>query len=138
MMIRTFERVGIAALIAILSGSAVAALPPPTPEQERAAAAKKAEADAQAEKEKRELAASMDAVAARWREQAKANGWPVNPPTPVATKQALDAPATQSSASAQPGGKLGSAAKEAPRRSEKSGTVPPSADIKKKPDDAKQ
>jgi type II secretory pathway pseudopilin PulG len=137
MMIRTLERVRIAALIAMLSASAAAALPPPTPEQAQAAAAKKAQADAQAEKEKQELAASMDAIAARWRERAKANGWPVHPPTPVATK-GLDAPATQSSSSAQPGGKLGSAAREAPRLSEKSGTAPPSKDVKKKPAGAKQ
>jgi hypothetical protein len=128
----------IAALLCVVSASAAATLRPPTPEQAQAAAAKKAQADAQAEKEKQELAAAMEAIAARWRERAKANGWPVYPPTPVATKQALDAPATQSSSSAQPGGKLGSAAREAPRPSEKSGTAPPSKDVKTKPANGKQ
>jgi hypothetical protein len=125
-MVSRLRYMSIAALLCVVSASAAATLRPPTPEH------------AQAEKEKQELAAAMEAIAARWRERAKANGWPVYPPTPVATKQALDAPATQSGSSAQPGGKLGSAAREAPRPSEKSGTAPPSKDVKTKPANGKQ
>jgi hypothetical protein len=133
--------IGVASLFwvfCMVCGRAVAEVPPPTPEQQQAAAAKKAQADALAEKEKQQLAASMDAVAARWREQAKSNGWPTHPPTPVAAKQGLDAPAAQSSASGQPEGKLGSAAKEAPIKSEKHGTAPPSTDVKQAPPNTKQ
>jgi hypothetical protein len=135
-MIR-IANIGIAAFICVVCASAAAALPPPTPEQEQAAAAKKAEADALAEKEKQQLAESMDAIAIRWRERAKSNGWPTHPPTPVATKQALDAPAFQSSSSGQPGGKPGKAAQQAPIRSEKHGTAPPSSDPKRAATDAK-
>jgi hypothetical protein len=129
--------VGIAALMWFACASATAALPPPTPEQEQAAAVEKAEADAEAEKQKHQLAASMDAIAARWRENAKVNGWPMHPPTPVTTKEALDAPAMQSGSSGQPGGKLGSAARHAQIRSEKHGTAAPSADVKRGSGDAK-
>ncbi|MEN3366796.1 MAG: hypothetical protein V7606_4070 [Burkholderiales bacterium] len=126
-------KTGIAALACVVCAYAAATLAPPTPEAQQAAAAKKAQADAQAEKEKQELAVSMDAVAARWRERAKENGWPVHSPTPVSAKQGLDAAAMQSSQSGQPGGKLGSVARETPVRSEKSGTAEPSADVKKNP-----
>jgi hypothetical protein len=125
-------RAGLAIYIGLSSAMAGATLPPPTPAQAEAAAAKKAQADAQAEKEKRELAASMEKIAERWRARAAANGWPTHAPTPVAAPvKALDAPATQKSASGQPGGRMGSAAQEAPIRSEKSGTAPPSEDVKK-------
>jgi hypothetical protein len=128
--------IGVAALMASASGIAIAKLPPPTPAQAQAAAEKKAQADAQAEKEKQELAASMDAIAARWRARAAANGWPAHPPTKVAVPvKALGAPAAQSSPSGQPGGRRGSAAIEAPIRSEKAGTAPPSEDVKKAPPD---
>jgi hypothetical protein len=118
----------VAVVVAALAGTAVAQ--PPGQTQAEAAAAKKAQADAQAEKEKRELAATMDAVAARWRAKAAANGWPMHPPTAVAPVKGLDAPAVQSSPSGQPGGRQGSAALQAPKRSEKTGTAPPSADVK--------
>lgn len=98
------------AALAFYCGGALAALPAPTPEQQKAAAVKKEQAAAQAAKEKEELAASMDKVAARWRSRAAANGWETHPPTPIAA-----APATAAAA---------------PVRSEKSGTAPPSEDVK--------
>jgi hypothetical protein len=122
--------IAIAMLLAALSGMTVAKLPPPTPEQAQAAAAQKAQADAQAEKEKQELAATMDAIAARWRARAAANGWQVHAPTPVAAVQGMNTTAAQSSPSGQPGGQQGSATAQAPVRSEKWGTAPPSADVK--------
>jgi hypothetical protein len=129
-----FLHIGVAVLIACVSGMSIATLPPPTRAQTEAAAAKKAEADAEAEKAKRELAASMERIAERWRARAVANGWPTHPPTPVASPiKALDAPAAQTSASGQPGGRRGSDAREAPKRSEKAGTAPPSEDVKKAP-----
>lgn len=131
---KNFLHVSVAVLTAALCGLAIARLPDPTPAQAEAAAAKKKQADAQAEKEKQELAASMDAIAARWRARAAANGWPMNPPTPVAAPaQAVGMPATQSGPSGQPGGRQGSAALAAPVRSEKAGTAPPSEDVKKTP-----
>ena len=54
----------------LLASVAWAALPPPTPAQQQAAAEKKAKADAQTAKDKLSLAASMDAVTARWRTRA--------------------------------------------------------------------
>lgn len=126
----------IAVLLASLSSVAMSALPPPTPEQAEAAAAKKAQADAEAEKQKRELAASMEKISDRWRSKAVANGWQTHPPTPVAAPvKALDAPAKQSGPSGQPGGKMGSAVDDAPKRSEKAGTALPSEDVKKAPAD---
>jgi hypothetical protein len=136
--LKNFYHASAALLTAALCSLAVAKLPAPTSAQAEAAAAKKKQADAQAEKEKQELAATMDAIAARWRARAAANGWPTNPPTPVAAPaQALNAPATQSSPSGQPGGRQGSAALAAPVRSEKSGTAPPSEDMKKVPSDGR-
>lgn len=129
---RRLLHASLALCCAMISAAAAAKLPQPTQEQEQAAAAKKAQAEAQAEKDKQSLAASMDAVTARWRARAAANGWPTHPATAVAAAQGLSAPATQSGPSGQPGGKLGSAAAEAPVRSEKAGTAPPSADIKQK------
>jgi hypothetical protein len=123
-------RIGIAVLMISLHGVCAAKLPSPTPEQVQAAAAKKAQADSQAEKDKQELAAAMDAVAKRWRARAAANGWPTRPPTPVASIQGFNASANQSGPSGQPDGRQGSAALQAPIRSEKSGTASPSADVK--------
>lgn len=126
----------VAALLALLPSVSMSALPPPTPEQAKAAAAKKAQADAQAEKDKKELAASMEKISDRWRAKAATSGWQTYPPTPVAAPvKALDEPAKQSSPSGQPGGKMGSAADDAPKRSEKAGTAPPSEDVKKAPAD---
>jgi colicin import membrane protein len=76
------------------------------------------------------LAASMDAVASRWRTRAQAQGWRVNPQTPVAALAGFDASATQSSPSGQPAGRLTEAGAAAPGRSEKAGTAAPSADVK--------
>jgi hypothetical protein len=113
----------VAALLAGAASAAMAALPPPSPAQAQAAAAKKAAADAQAQKDKEALAASMDRVVARWRGHASAQGRKLNPPVAVASQgAALGAPAA--------GGKPAQAA---PVRSEKAGTAPPSADIKKRP-----
>lgn len=123
-------RIGVAVLMTSLYGVCMAKLPPPTQEQVQAAAAKKAQADTQAEKDKQELAAVMDAIAKRWRARAAANGWPTRPSTPAASVQGFNASANQSSPSGQPGGRQGSAAVQAPIRSEKSGTAPPSPDVK--------
>lgn len=79
-----------------MAGSAAAALPPPSPAQAKAAADKKAAADAQAAKEKERLAASMDAVSARWRQRAASEGYKIKPPVVVAS--ATGAPVNQASA----------------------------------------
>ena len=79
-------------------------------------AAKEAKAKDLAEKEKRELAASMDDVAARWRANAAARGWTIDGPSGGASAM----PQTQTSAMGLP----------AFIRSEKLGTVPPSEDVK--------
>lgn len=135
MHLRTMHLVT-AAMAATLSLAASAALPPPTPEQKAEADAKKAKAAAQAEKDKQELSASMDAVTERWRKSAATRGWKTHPATPIASaSKEQDKPAAQTSASGQPGGKLGEAAAQAPIRSEKAGTAPPSEDVKKTPAD---
>jgi hypothetical protein len=131
---KSHVRFGLAFLIGAAACTALAKLPPPTPAQAQAAAAKKAQAADQAEKDKQALATSMDAIVARWRTHAAAEGKKVNPPTPVAAPAAaIGAPATQSSPAGQPGGKLGSAAQAAPVKTEKSVTATPSEDVKKKP-----
>lgn len=124
-----------AALLLVLPALALGKLPPPTPAQAQAAAEKKAQAQATADKEKLALAAAMDAIAARWRGRASTEGWKVNPPVAIAApiSTALVQPNTQTSASGQPGGVMGPAAKVAPMTSEKSGTAAPSADVKKAP-----
>lgn len=119
-----------AMLVGLASIPATAKLPEPTPEQAQAAAEKKKQAAAQAEKEKAELAKSMDNIADRWRKRAAENGWETSPATPVAAVPGIEASGKQSSPSGQPGGRLGSAAAEAPVRSEKQGTAPPSPDVK--------
>ncbi|WP_313176560.1 hypothetical protein, partial [Massilia sp.] len=104
----------------LLSQGAWAALPKPqlTPEQAQAAANKKAEADAKAAKEKEQLAASMDALSARWRAQAPGKGWKINPPTAIAHAPApgIQPPQTLAPANGRPG--VGS-----------SGVTPPSAGV---------
>lgn len=97
------------------AGMASAKLPALTPEQQQAAAVKKEQAAAQAEKEKKDLAASMENIASRWRERAASNGWETHP---------------QVSTTGQPPGGAGNAAPAPPIRSEKAGTAPPSADVK--------
>lgn len=83
-----------------------------------------------AEREKQSLADSMDRLAARWRSRAAANGWPQPAPVPVNAAQGFDTSATQSGPSGQPGGRLGPDAGRPLVRSEKSGTAPPSPDVK--------
>jgi len=119
----------IAALaLALCAATAHAALPPPTPAQPEAAAAKKAAADAQAAKDKASLAASMDAITARWRGRAAQQGWKAHAPIAIAAA----APAAAAPAG-QPEGKLTPAGAAAPIKSEKLGTAPPSTDVKAGP-----
>jgi hypothetical protein len=136
----------------LLASVAWAGLPPPTPAQQQAAAEKKAKADAQAAKDKESLAASMDAVTARWRTRAAKEGWQTHPPVavvaaaPAAAPVAGAAPAAGSApvtaagpASPPPAGSLGAgnttaaaqASSNPPIKSEKLGTAPPSEDVKK-------
>lgn len=123
-----------ALLCAMLPVFAGATLPPPTPAQAEAAAAKKAQAAAQAEKEKQALIAAMDAITARWRVKAASLGVKAYPPVAVAAQSsALSMATTQAGPAGQPGGRMGSAAKDAPMTSEKSGTAAPSKDVKKAP-----
>jgi colicin import membrane protein len=111
-----------------------ATLPPPSPAKAQEAAAKKAQADAQAAKDKQELLASMDSITARWRSRAASQGLRANPAVPVAAPgPAVTAPATGAAPAGQPGGQQGPAVQAMPIRSEKLGTAPPSADVKKKP-----
>jgi hypothetical protein len=127
--------------LAVLSGSAMAALPKPalTPAQQEAAAAKKAAADAKAAKDKASLAASMDAVAARWRARAPSQGWTVHPAVAIAAAPAAasaagsSAPIVGGGPAGQPQGQLTQAAAAAPVQSEKHGTAPPSEDVKPGP-----
>lgn len=90
----------------------------------------KADAAAKAEQEKQQLAAAMGRIGQRWRERAAIEGWPANQPTPVEPVAGIEASNQQSSASGQPGGQLGEVARDAPVRSEKLGTAPPSEDVK--------
>jgi hypothetical protein len=129
----------------LLASAAWAALPAPTPAQQQAAAEKKAKADAQAAKDKLSLAASMDAVTARYRERAAHEGWKTHPAVAVvAAAPAAAAPGAApvtaaGPASAPPPGSLGAGATTAAGqaavnpaiKSEKLGTAPPSEDVKK-------
>jgi colicin import membrane protein len=124
--------------LVLSAATAHAALPPPTPAQQEAAAAKKAAADAQAAKDKASLAASMDAIAARWRSRAGAQGWKTHAPVAIAAAApvaagATGAPAQAAAPAGQPEGKLTPAGAAAPIRSEKLGTAPPSTDVKAGP-----
>jgi hypothetical protein len=144
----------IAVTAGMLLATAEAALPPPTPAQQQAAAAKKAQADAQAAQDKAKLAASMEAVAGRWRSRAAAQGWATHPAvaiaapaavpgvatpgvatpgvaTPVAA--ALSTSATGDASAGQTAGQQAQQAAATPVRSEKSGTAAPSNDVKKRP-----
>jgi hypothetical protein len=96
----TLHKLSMQALLvtAAATGTAWAALPPQTPAQQQAAAAKKAQADAQAAKDKEALAASMDAVAARWRSRAAQQGWKSHAPVAIAAAPAV--PATPAAAAA--------------------------------------
>jgi hypothetical protein len=112
------------------AATAHAALPPPTPAQQEAAAAKKAAADAQAAKDKQELGASIDAIVARWRARAGAQGWKTHAPVAIA---AAASPTQAAAPAGQPDGKLTAAGAAAPIKSEKLGTAPPSTDVKAGP-----
>jgi hypothetical protein len=132
----------------LVASIAWAALPPLTPAQQQAAAEKKAKADAQAAKDKESLAASMDAVSARWRTRASQEGWKTHPavaiaaaaPAPAAAG-ASAAPVTTAGPASAPAGTLGAGATTAAGqasanpgiKSEKLGTAPPSEDVKKAP-----
>lgn len=130
----------------LLASAAWAALPAPTPAQQQAAAEKKAKADAQAAADKVSLAASMDAVAQHYRVRAAKEGWKTHPAVavvaaaPGAAPSAGSAPVTAAgAASPAPAGSVGAGnttaagqAGENPAiKSEKLGTAPPSADVKK-------
>jgi len=121
--------------LVLSAATANAALPPPTPAQQEAAAAKKAAADAQAAKDKASLAASMDAITARWRSRAAAQGLKTHAPVAIAAAApaAAGAPAQAAAPAGQPEGKLTPAGAAAPIRSEKLGTAPPSTDVKAGP-----
>ena len=124
----------IALLLLAIPVLAVGKVPAPTPAQAQLAAEKKAQAQAAAEKDRLALLASMDALAARWRGRAATEGWELNPPVSVAAPlPALMKPLTQASASGQPGGERGAAAKAAPVTSEKHGSAAPSKDVKTRP-----
>lgn len=125
--------------LAGLSGTAMAALAKPTEAEAKAAAEKKAKADARSQQEKKELAASMQGVADRWRKNASEKGWTMHPPVPVDAVAGINAEAAMNKPSGQPGGQLGEAAKNAEIRSEKLGTAPASEDVKvvPKPEAAK-
>ncbi|MCS0580534.1 hypothetical protein NX784_02925 [Massilia pinisoli] len=124
-------RVALAVLtLACAAATAHAALPAPTPAQQQAAAAKKAAADAQAAKDKQELGASMDAIVARWRARAGAQGWKTHAPVAIA---AASSPTHAAAPAGQPDGKLTAAGAAAPIKSEKLGTAPPSTDVKAGP-----
>ena len=77
---------------AVMTGQA--ALPAPTAQQVAESAAKKAAADAQAKLDQHALLAAMDAIAGRWRANARTQGWTVYEPVEVlAPIEALKAPA---------------------------------------------
>lgn len=141
--LKTFLARSLAAAAALsfaaLPGPAVAALAAPTEAEAKAAAEKKAKADAKAATEKKQLAASMEAVAQRWRTTATERGWTVHSPTPIDAVAGISAEAALDKPSGQPGGKLGEDAAKAPVRSEKLGTAPDSQDVKPaaKPEGAK-
>ena len=80
------------------------------------------------------LAASIDAVARRWRARAAEQGWRTYPPTPVDPLAGIQAEAstsrTGSAPSGQPQGRLTAPGAAAPKTSEKQGTAAPSPDSK--------
>ena len=128
------KRISLAAALAVVltCGHASAALPKPalTPAQQQAAADKKAADDAKAAKDKENLAASMDALATRWRTQAPAKGWKIQPPVTVAaaTPVAGQAPnmvlGTQGTAAGGTQAAAGGTAPGAARAAAAAGAVP--------------
>jgi hypothetical protein len=84
------------------------------------ASAASAPAMSDAQRQQLELSAAQDAVAARWRARALAQGLPTHPPTPVDPVRGIQASATPAAAPAA-----------TPAiRSEKLGTAPASPDVK--------
>ncbi|WP_036168174.1 hypothetical protein [Massilia sp. 9096] len=128
-------------LAGFAAGAAHAALPPKTPAQQQAAAEKKVKDDAQAAKDKQSLSDSMDAIAARYRVRAKAQGWTTHPAVAIAAAPAkpaagaggITSAANNEGPAGQPNGKLTEAGANAPKTSEKFGTAPASADVKAGP-----
>jgi colicin import membrane protein len=130
----------------LIASVAWATLPPPTPAQQQAAAEKKAKADAQAAKDKASLAASMDAVSARWRSRAGEQGWKTHPAVAIAAAAPAAGAAVTAAGPANPppagspgAGNTtpaGQAAVIPAIKSEKLGTAPPSEDVKKYPTQA--
>ena len=85
--------------LCMVGAAAHCALPPPTAQQLAVAQSKKAAADAQAKLDQQALLTKMDELAGRWRANARANGWAVPEPVPVAAPiEALKAPAMQTPA----------------------------------------
>jgi hypothetical protein len=90
--------------------------------------AAKPAAESEAEKQKQLLAAAMDQVAARWRQQAQSARSDPSGSPPVDAGQGFEQSRTQSSASGQPAGRLSPL--QQPPPSEKHGTATPSEDVK--------
>jgi len=132
---------GLAGFAGFGADMAHAALPAKTAAQQQAAADKKVKDDAQAAKDKQSLADSMDAVAARYRVRAKAQGWTTHPPVAIAAAApakpaaagGITSAANNEGPAGQPHGKLTEAGANAPKTSEKFGTAAPSTDVKAGP-----
>jgi hypothetical protein len=86
------------------------------------ASAAAAPAPSDAQKQQQELLAAMDAAAERWRARAATEHWPTHPATAVAPASGVQASANPPNAPAR--------GAQAPIRSEKLGTAPPSPDVK--------
>lgn len=101
------------------SNTAAVAAPASTPGQ---GPPQKPSAEEAAAREKQQLAASMEAVAQRWRSRAAENQWAMHPATPV---EAVAGIAEQTRPGSNP-----VAPEAVPGRSEKAGTAPASEDVK--------
>ncbi|MDB5752839.1 MAG: hypothetical protein JWP65_3260, partial [Ramlibacter sp.] len=118
------------------TGTQAAATPTPAAAGSTAAAPNAAPASSalpavsEAQRAEVALAASMDAVATRWRTRAAAQGWAVHPATPIDPLGGIQASTWQAAPSGQPQGQLTRAGAAAPIASEKLGTAAPSADVK--------
>jgi colicin import membrane protein len=84
----------------------------------------------------------MDAVSAHWRSRAAQQGWKTHPAVAIAAApgagsgSGLSGPITGAGPAGQPAGQLTQTGASLPIRSEKLGTAPPSADVKKAPTQA--
>jgi len=72
----------------------------------------------------------MERISGYWRKRAADKGWKTHSPTAVQATAGISASEAQAGPSGQPRGKRGDAAARVPVRSEKSGTAPPSEDVK--------